>query len=73
MFDNMHKASPEFEAALAALSISVCLGCGNEGTDRFTCDRCGNEFCNDCGPVRDDDAPIDLCENCLETGSDTCE
>lgn len=48
----------------------VCLGCGSEGSDTETCDQCGKQFCNDCGPYRDDDAPIDLCETCCEKYDD---
>lgn len=42
-----------------------CRGCGSgEGSDYSTCDLCGAEICVDCEPYRDDDAPIDLCEEC---------
>ncbi len=42
-----------------------CRGCGcGEGHEPHKCDRCGSEFCDDCGPFRDDDAPIDLCDKC---------
>jgi len=42
----------------------VCLGCGAEGTDTQTCDRCGVQICDNCSPERDDDFAVDLCENC---------
>lgn len=66
MFDNMHKVPPEFEAALEAMSELVCLNCGAEGTDTQTCDRCGKQICDSCSPERDDDSPIDICEECCQ-------
>jgi len=44
----------------------VCLGCGAEGTDTQSCDRCGKQICDNCSPERDDDSPIDICEECCQ-------
>ncbi len=50
-----------------ALELSaVCLGCGAEGTDTQSCDRCGKQICDNCSPERDDDFAVDLCEECCQ-------
>jgi predicted amidophosphoribosyltransferase len=43
-----------------------CRGCGaGEGHEYTTCDRCGREICPDCeADINDDDAPVNLCDNC---------
>ena len=41
-----------------------CDICGDTDSDITCCDICGTTFCDDCGPYREDDAPINLCEAC---------
>lgn len=43
-----------------------CRECGEPA--EYVCDVCGCNFCCDCAPHRpkDDDAPIDVCEQCIE-------
>lgn len=42
-----------------------CDFCNDEPAEK-QCDYCGANFCIDCEPNRDDDAPVDCCENCIE-------
>lgn len=46
----------------------TCSYCGNSiaEADLYVCDECKTVFCEDCAPYRDDDAPVDVCENCIE-------
>jgi len=34
------------------------------------CDICKASFCIDCEPNRDDDAPIEVCENCIQSSEE---
>jgi|GEM_PF-4809513 len=34
-------------------------------SDLHVCDECGKVFCEECAPYREDDAPIDVCEDCI--------
>lgn len=46
--------------------ITWCRGCGDGHSDVQVCEACGADFCDDCGPHREDDAPISLCSECCE-------
>lgn len=45
----------------------TCNYCGNSiaDADLYRCDECEKVFCEDCAPNREDDAPIDVCEQCM--------
>lgn len=46
-----------------------CSFCGSPEEDCAfinVCDVCKLSYCDDCSPHRTDDAPIDLCEECIE-------
>ena len=51
-----------------AVPILKCYCCGDteHEVDLKTCENCGVSFCDECGPYREDDAPIDLCLECCE-------
>jgi len=42
-----------------------CDFCGQDDWDRKHCDTCGKVFCTICEPNRNDDAPVNLCEDCV--------
>ena len=41
-----------------------CRFCGEPA--EYLCDECVAAFCSDCAPNRDDDAPVDVCTECIE-------
>ena len=42
----------------------TCGICGEDCCDVLVCDICGVWFCDACAPYREDEAPLDVCENC---------
>lgn len=45
-----------------------CDLCGDDEATHV-CDLCNRNFCPECSPNRDDDAPFDWCIECAERGA----
>lgn len=50
-----------YHPAAEAIKCDFC----NDWAD-YQCDICGANFCAACEPHREDDAPVDVCEDCIE-------
>lgn len=47
--------------------MRVCDFCGDPDSEveLQQCELCGKWYCPECEPVRDDDEPVNVCEECF--------
>jgi ribosome-binding protein aMBF1 (putative translation factor) len=49
---------------MSALLDPATCGLCDVGAAEYRCDECGRNYCDDCAPHREDDAPVDVCLDC---------